>query len=197
MKYLVPLFVVGSVVGYIIEVIFKRLVSKKKWINPGFMKGPYLPIYGFGLIILYGISSINFFVFGLSKFFEIISVILAFAIILTILELFSGYIFLKGFNLRLWDYSNEKLNFKGLICLKYSLYWTILGVTYYFLLHPLFNLIVNAYQNTFILKVFTNALLIIIIVDALDSFKVTKKLSKFANVINKEVSNIIAYYKIN
>lgn len=52
------LFVIGSLFGYILEVIYRRFVSRKKWVNPGFMVGPYLPIYGVGVSSLYGISNI-------------------------------------------------------------------------------------------------------------------------------------------
>ena len=61
MKYLViisTLFVIGSLLGWVIELFFRRFVSQKKWMNPGFLTGPYLPIYGFGVIVLYGVSNI-------------------------------------------------------------------------------------------------------------------------------------------
>ena len=48
------LFFIGSMYGWIQEVIFRRIVHKK-WINPGFLTGPCLPIYGFGLLVLYNI----------------------------------------------------------------------------------------------------------------------------------------------
>ena len=47
------LFVLGSLAGYVLEVFYRRFFSAKKWINPGFCTGPYLPIYGFGLCALY------------------------------------------------------------------------------------------------------------------------------------------------
>ena len=56
MKYLViisTLFVIGSLFGWILELFFRRFISQKKWMNPGFLTGPYLPIYGFGITILY------------------------------------------------------------------------------------------------------------------------------------------------
>ena len=46
------LFAVGSFLGWGLEVLFRGCVSKK-WINPGFLTGPYLPIYGFSLCVLY------------------------------------------------------------------------------------------------------------------------------------------------
>ena len=50
--HLTFLFMVGSILGWVMELIFRRIVHKK-WVNPGFLKGPYLPIYGIGLVILY------------------------------------------------------------------------------------------------------------------------------------------------
>ena len=61
MKYLViisTLFVIGSLLGWVIELFFRRFVSQKKWMNPGFLTGPYLPIYGFGVVVLYAVSNI-------------------------------------------------------------------------------------------------------------------------------------------
>lgn len=54
------LFAIGSVAGWVLEVFFRRFYSAgnpgRKWINPGFCTGPYLPIYGCGLCVLYLIS---------------------------------------------------------------------------------------------------------------------------------------------
>ncbi|MCR5514667.1 MAG: putative ABC transporter permease [Bacilli bacterium] len=63
-KYIVlcsTLFVVGSLIGWVIELLFRRFVSQKKWVNPGFLTGPYLPIYGFDVLVLYGVSNFSFF----------------------------------------------------------------------------------------------------------------------------------------
>ena len=57
------LFFVGSVAGWGLEVLFRRFISaanpERKWINPGFCTGPYLPIYGCGLCVLYLIASLE------------------------------------------------------------------------------------------------------------------------------------------
>ena len=45
------IFFVGCTLGWILELFFRRIVHGK-WVNPGFLVGPYLPIYGFGLVIL-------------------------------------------------------------------------------------------------------------------------------------------------
>ena len=53
------LFFVGSLTGWVLELFYRRFVSQKKWVNPGFLSGPYLPIYGFGLVLLYLIASLE------------------------------------------------------------------------------------------------------------------------------------------
>ena len=139
MKILVTiatLFVIGSVTGYIIELFFRRFVSQKRWVNPGFMVGPYIPLYGFGTVILYGFSNIDLSGFGVPNWLNILIVILSIGISLTLIELIGGLIFIKGFKMKLWDYSNQWGNFKGLICPLFSAIWLAVGVGYYFLLNP-------------------------------------------------------------
>ena len=51
------LFAVGALCGWVLELFFRRFNSKK-WINPGFLHGPYLPLYGFGLALLFLIARI-------------------------------------------------------------------------------------------------------------------------------------------
>lgn len=149
MKILVTiatLFVIGSVAGYIIELLFRRFVSQKKWVNPGFMVGPYIPLYGFGTVILYGFSNIDLSGFGLPYWVKILITLIVIGISLTVIELLAGLIFIKGFKMKLWDYSNQWGNFKGLICPLFSLIWMAVGVGYYFLLNPV---LVNALYFVF------------------------------------------------
>ena len=139
MKILVAiatLFVIGSVAGYLIELLFRRFVSQKRWVNPGFMVGPYIPLYGFGTAILYGLSNIPLESFGLPKWANILITLFAIGIALTLIELIAGLIFIKGLHMKLWDYSDRWGNFKGLICPLFSLIWFGAGVAYYFLLNP-------------------------------------------------------------
>jgi len=140
MKILVAiatLFVIGSTAGYIIELLFRRFVSQKKWMNPGFMVGPYIPLYGFGVLILYGISNIRIMDFNLPEAVNVLLILFTIGIGLTLIELVAGLIFIKLLKMKLWDYSNQWGNFKGLICPLFSLIWFGAGVAYYFLLNPI------------------------------------------------------------
>ena len=51
------LFLFGSISGYIIEVLYRRYVSVKRWVNPGFNKGPWIPLYGCGVVIMSAITT--------------------------------------------------------------------------------------------------------------------------------------------
>ena len=138
MKYIVlssTLFVVGSLIGWIIELFFRRFVSQKKWMNPGFLTGPYLPIYGFGVLVLYGVSNLSL---GIpNQVLDVIIHILIIGVGMTLIEFIAGLIFIKGFKVKLWDYSNRKGNIMGIICPSFSLIWLAVGSLYYFLLNPL------------------------------------------------------------
>ena len=137
MKYLViisTLFVIGSLIGWIIELFFRRFVSQKKWMNPGFLTGPYLPIYGFGVLVLYAVSNIPF---GITnQIVDIIVRILIIGVGMTVVEFIAGLIFINGLKAKLWDYSDRKGNIMGIICPSFSLIWLVVGSLYYFLLNP-------------------------------------------------------------
>ncbi len=132
------LFFIGSTVGWCVELLFRRYISnanpERKWINPGFCVGPYLPLYGSGLCILYLFSALGDRVpLG---FFGTIGLLIVMSVSMTIIEYVAGFIGLKFMHVRLWDYRNEKGNFQGLICPKFSAIWAICGIGYYFFVHP-------------------------------------------------------------
>lgn len=135
---IVSLFVLGSVIGWGIEVLFRRLFTAKKWINPGFMIGPYLPLYGFGTIALYALSNLDLSIIGLLKdnpWTWILQIFLI-GIIMTLIEYITGLIFIKGLKIKLWDYSNRWGNIQGIICPLFSLLWLIIGALYFFFINP-------------------------------------------------------------
>ena len=57
------LFFIGSTLGWVAELLYRRFLSganpERKWINPGFCVGPYVPLYGFGLCILFVLAAIG------------------------------------------------------------------------------------------------------------------------------------------
>ena len=89
-------FFVGAVGGWFIELIYRRIFSAKKWINPGFLNGPWLPLYGFGLGLLYLISSIK--VVDNVVLNNVIIIAIMF-VAMTLIEFVAGYIFILTLHL--------------------------------------------------------------------------------------------------
>lgn len=134
------LFFIGSMIGWGIEVLFRRFFSaanpERRWINPGFLVGPYLPLYGFGLCLLYLIAQLELLLPAQSAWANKLLLFVLMAICMTAIEYVAGLIFIRGMHVKLWDYSGEWGNIQGIICPKFSFFWAVLGAAYYFLVHP-------------------------------------------------------------
>ena len=134
------LFFIGSITGWIIELLFRRFASssnpERKWINPGFCTGPYLPLYGCGLCLMFLIASLEDTRFISDPIWNKTALFAVMAVSMTVIEYIAGYISLRISSVRLWDYSDEWGNVQGIICPKFSLIWAVLGAAYYFLIHP-------------------------------------------------------------
>lgn len=126
------IFLLFSFVGWVLELIY-RGIRTKKIVNPGFMSGCVVPLYGFGAVILYIIC--NLFE-KVNSNYKIIIVFLISIILLSLLELIAGILLDKCFKLKLWDYSENIFNYKGYICLLYSMFWGFLSLVFYNFVYP-------------------------------------------------------------
>ncbi len=119
-------FITYSILGWICEVIFCS-IPEKKFINRGFLNGPLCPIYGFGALIV---------IFFLTPFKESIFLVFIFGLIFTsVLEYLTSYAMEKIFHSKWWDYSNNKFNINGRVCLLNSILFGLLSVFVMFVLH--------------------------------------------------------------
>ncbi len=119
-------FIMYSIIGWICEVIFCS-IPEKKFINRGFLNGPLCPIYGFGALIV---------IFFLTPYKESIFLVFILGIIFTsILEYLTSYAMEKLFHSKWWDYSNNKFNINGRVCLLNSVLFGIMSVFVMFVLH--------------------------------------------------------------
>ena len=90
------LFFIGSLLGWCLELLWRNLMLKKdKWINPGFCTGPYLPIYGFGLCVLYLLASLENYEWITNPFWNKAVLFLAMAVGMTLIEYVAGLFCLK------------------------------------------------------------------------------------------------------
>ena len=191
MKYLViasTLFVIGSLVGWVIELFFRRYVSQKKWMNPGFLVGPYLPIYGFGVLCLYAVSNISF---GISQqWLDVIIHILLIGVLMTLVEFLAGLIFIKGLHVKLWDYSNRKGNIMGIICPSFSLIWLAVGSLYFFFLNPSLVKVIGWISENLIYTYFIGGVVGAMIVDFAYSLHIGIKVKQFAELSEQRFDSI-------
>lgn len=134
------LFFMGSLIGWGLEVVYRRFFSganpERRWINPGFLTGPYLPLYGFGLTLLYLIAACEPYMKISDPLWSKTALFLFMAVCMTVIEYIAGVIFIRGMNIKLWDYSDRRGNVQGIICPLFSFFWAVLGAVYYFLVHP-------------------------------------------------------------
>lgn len=167
------IFYIGCTLGWILELFFRRIVHGK-WVNPGFLIGPYLPIYGFGLVAL----TVIYLLFKDSNLNPII-VILLMGVLMTIIELIGGLMALRN-NIRLWDYSNRWGNYKGVICPLFSAIWTAIGGVYYFVLAPYVMHALEWFSENLIFSYVLGLFSGFIIIDYCYSNKLYSKIKQYA-----------------
>lgn len=170
------IFLIGAVLGWLLEVVYRRYFGgARRWSNPGFLSGPYLPLYGSGVVILYIVSE---------QPIELWVKILIFAVVTTLIEYITGIFFLKFYNTRLWDYSHEKFNIQGIITPKYTVFWTILSLVFYFVLYPYFFQRVEFIYENLELSLFIGVFYGIVIVDMIQSFNLLNRIKKMAAAVS-------------
>jgi uncharacterized protein len=116
------LFAVCSVVGWLAETVY-RSTTAGRFVNPGLLRGPYLPIYGVSAVCVYAIWErlLHFDCSLAARAF-------AYAGAITAIELTTGLVFVRSLRIRLWDYSDVKLNFMGIIAPQFALIWVAMSV---------------------------------------------------------------------
>lgn len=112
-------FYIYCVFGWIFESSFVSIKSKR-FVNRGFLKGPMIPIYGEGAIMMVIATTP---VRGNIVLEYMLGLVGA-----TALEYFVGALMEQIFKVKYWDYSKKRFNIKGYICLRSSLFWGVLSV---------------------------------------------------------------------
>ena len=126
-------FLWWSVFGWFLEVV-DRTLETGGFEYRGFLNGPICPIYGFGVIIITHVLA------PLKG--NILILYLLSVAICTSFELFVGVLMEKLFHAKWWDYSEEKFNYRGFICLRISLLWGVGSVLVICVMHPLIEKLV-------------------------------------------------------
>ncbi len=124
---LILYFFFYSLLGYIVEVLYCS-IGEKRLVNRGFLHGPYLPIYGFGALII---------VLLFSRFSDNVLVLFLLSVLGTsLLEYLTSYLLEVLFHAKLWDYSTYPLNLHGRVCALNSTLFGLLSLGLIYGIHP-------------------------------------------------------------
>jgi len=170
------LFIIYSFLGWLVEVINCSIVEKKL-VNRGFLISPICPIYGCGALLI---------TLVLNNYKDDWFVVFCMAVILCgLLEYFTSWLMEKIFHARWWDYSKNKFNINGRICLETMVPFGILGLVIIYILNPFFYNILNLIPSN-IAHIISIILLIILIIDMIVSFKVISKVTTTVKKVTQE-----------
>ena len=195
---LVFYFAIYSFMGWVMETIYASIAAGK-FVNRGFLRGFFCPIYGFGAILIIAAT-------GWAKSFlsgNIVSLLVGLLLsilLVTILEYATGLILEKIFKIKWWDYSNEYGNIHGYICIKNSLLWGGLAFLLVHVMHPLtvelvyrIPALVKGYLGVFLILFFTADT----IASVIDTIGLRKVVLGFSNLpIDKYKVKIIQYKRL-
>ena len=177
------LFTIYAFFGWLVESI-KTFLHTQKFINRGFLIGPYCPIYGFGAVL------ITLLLKDVSNLYLIFSLSL---ILCGLVEYVTSYFMEKFFKSRWWDYHYKKFNLNGRICLEYLIYFGLGGL----LILKVFNPIIFNYLNllsNYWLHIISVILIINYLIDLKWSLEIATHLRKISKK-NKDITEIDADLK--
>lgn len=156
------IFMTYSFLGWCLEV-FCKFVEKGKFVNRGFLIGPYCPIYGYGAIIM-TVLLIRYMDDPITLFIMIV-------LSCSILEYFTSYFLEVIFHTRWWDYTRWKFNINGRICLETMIPFGLFGMLILYVINPFFFSLFQKIPDV-ILYFICVFLFFLFLIDNIISFKV-------------------------
>lgn len=169
------LFLIYAIMGWCMEVVW-GYIQTKKWVNRGFLIGPYCPIYGCGgVLITLCLSEFTDYPFG---------IFCTSIVICGVLEYLTSYIMEKIFKARWWDYRKRKFNINGRVCLETIIPFGLLSCMILYGTNPFFIGILESMTERSIQITFITCL-IIFLTDFVISFTVIARLRKTVKQVNK------------
>lgn len=170
------LFFFYSFCGWLLEVSCK-LVSDHKFINRGFLIGPYCPIYGCGAILMSVL---------LKKYLnDPLTLFIMTILLCSVLEYFTSYALEKLFKTRWWDYSTKRFHINGRICLETMIPFGLLGLFLMYVSNPFLLSIIGGLSNG-LLYSFTLILFLIMLIDSCFSIKIMSSLQNISSNIRSD-----------
>ncbi len=145
LPFYVWIFLICSFLGWLIELFFRT--RNAGWVLkfPGFLYGCYLPIYGFGALIMavffedLSLKKIKLLCINFTPF-----IIFACSfVVLSVMEYFTHYAIDEIFDMRLWSYRAHPYNINGRVSLEQSLMFASGGTIFIYLLYPVLKRMIS------------------------------------------------------
>lgn len=183
-KY-IALFFIYSFLGWLMESV-KISITSKKFINRGFLIGPYCPIYGCGVILI---------TIFLAKYNDDVWITFFMSMLICgTLEYVTSYIMEKIFKARWWDYSARRFNINGRICLETLIPFGIAGTVITLWINPFFLKYINMVPQI-AMHIILGILSIIFAVDTGVSFKIILNLKEMSREFKDNTNEISSKVK--
>ncbi len=165
MPFWIITFFTYCVIGWIYEVIWEAAIGNG-FVNRGFLFGPYLPIYGFGmLILLYILRNMIKNKVRIGKIpVTFPAIFLSVLVIASIIEYAASYIMELLFHKRWWDYSYDLININGRVSLRNSSCLAIGATLLIYIIQPILNKFVPK-KKTIITKTISIIIISVMVID--------------------------------
>lgn len=181
-------FIIYSFLGWICETTYCTIIDKK-YVNRGFLKGPFCPIYGVGALIVIAI---------LAPFSDSIILLFFCGMLLTsILEYFTGFLLEVIFNLKWWDYSDYRFNIKGRVCLLNSILFGVLSVITVSFIDPIIVKLIERIPNNLSIFIWVILVIVFLLDTIFTGYKVLQLSGRLQeiNVLYQELKEKSEIYK--
>ncbi len=133
-------FSIYSFIGWVLENSFSYSTGRP-FLKDNFLKGPFKPMYGFAPVLL---------ILLISPGYPLPIILLLCLLVPTIIEYITGAILYGVFHLRYWDYSNERWQLHGHICLNFCAIWLVLSFFTIRFVQPLVALLYESIQQIWV-----------------------------------------------
>lgn len=170
------LFVIYSCIGWTMETVRGWIITKK-FVNRGFLIGPYCPIYGLSCVSM---------MLMLDRYkYDILIVFVFAAVICSIIEYLTSWLMEKIYKTRWWDYSNIKFNINGRICLQNAVIFGLLALVILYIVNPVIMSLIELIPIV-TLQIVSFVLFIIIFSDFVTTLFVMKFIKKISFEAKKD-----------
>ena len=179
------IFLIYSFLGWFMESV-GGILKVKKFVNRGFLIGPYCPVYGTGVVLLSVL---------LDKYKDdLVTLFFLSIIVCGTLEYLTGFFMEKFFNARWWDYSNKKFNLNGRICLETTIPFGLAGCVFLRWLNPLIIEGINYWPDN-VLTIVTAIIALVMFIDFIISFVIISSFKTEVREVKDNTDEIVKKVK--